>query len=502
MRLAIVLSITLAITCTSAYAYEISYSTTGYRLQNPPTYCIEKPSDSTDSDILVPLAQNALDNWQENLQNAEFKHPEYWKINYKVIPTSGTKSGCDITIDFVSGDQERQSLNTITLGKMFPIQNKIEIYYSNVKTPIIFNVILHEIGHSFGLGHYIADDDEVNQKFSTGDKLAPSLMIPTTQSNPDLIKIMQVDVDKVRSIYGDKGFYGFSDLPLPEAPLPTPTPKPTPSPLPTPSPIPIHPVTPFKYLKINEPEIIVGKYETKTVKISGQVNEELYHKGHPVYILIIKPDQTTEVHRLPITGEGRFEVPISFDSTDPHGTYLVEGSYMEFTDDRTNFEFSIVSDIYEKSSLPGKSTKLFQDDSSIKKQTPKPITETKKETKKEIKSETKTEKKVEKPIKKETKTKSKQTVKDSKTIKISRGQTINEKITGAIPIQLYKKGQRADVSILRPDGTTEAQKIAISNKGKFEHPFSITDRTIPGIYEITISYSGVQVKKFTYQIKN
>ncbi len=116
-----------------------------------------------------------------------------------------------------------------------------------------------------------------------------------------------------------------------------------------------------------------------------------------------------------------------------------------------------------------------------------PIKKIEKETKKEIK-----------PVKETKKNQSK----DTKTIKVLRGQTINEKISGTIPMDLYQKGKPADVSILHPNGKTEMQKITVSSKGKFEHPFSITDRTPPGKYEITISYSGTEVKKFTYEIKN
>lgn len=497
LRLGISICIILGITFTSAYAYEISYNTEYYRLQNPPTYCIEEPYDSSDADILVPLAEDALNNWQKSLQDAEFENPEYWKINSKIISNGGSKSDCDITIHFVGGTQKQQEGYRI-LGTMFYYRDAMEIYHQDIGIEKIFNILVHEIGHSFGLGHYVADDNEVNKKFYSSDKLAPSIMIPTTHNDPSLIKITQIDVDKVRSIYGSQGFYAFSDL----VPPPAEPEKPT---TPIPKPGPLQPVSPFKYLKISEDQIIIGKYESKTVKIAGQINEDIYMKGHPVFLLIIKPDYTTEVHRLPVTGTGYFEVPIKFDSTDPYGSYEVEGSYMEFTDERTNFEFSIISSMYEQYDTPSKkpiTKSVPKADNPSKTITEKPEKkEIKKDTKKEIKEKTKKETKKEiKPAKKEAKKEIKS--KDTKTVKIARGQTTHEKISGAIPMDLYKKGKPADVTILRPDGTTEMQKITISNKGKFEHLFSITDRTIPGKYEITISYSGMIAKKFTYEIKN
>ena len=114
------------------------------------------------------------------------------------------------------------------------------------------------------------------------------------------------------------------------------------------------------------------------------------------------------------------------------------------------------------------------------------------EIKKEIKKETK----------KETKEKTKKQSRDTKTVKIKKGQTITEKITGTIPMNLYERGKTADVTILKPDGKTEMQQVAVGSKGKFEHLFRITDKTIPGKYEITISYAGTEVKKFTYEIRN
>ena len=87
----------------------------------------------------------------------------------------------------------------------------------------------------------------------------------------------------------------------------------------------------------------------------------------------------------------------------------------------------------------------------------------------------------------------------SKTIQTKSGQTILEKINGIIPANLYKKGQKIDVMTLGPDGKIQTQQIA-TNKGKFEYPFRISDNTIPGKYEITISYLGKSLKKLLYEV--
>lgn len=96
------------------------------------------------------------------------------------------------------------------------------------------------------------------------------------------------------------------------------------------------------------------------------------------------------------------------------------------------------------------------------------------------------------------KTSSKQT---TKIIEIRKGQTIIEKVSGNIPMNLYMKGHRADVTVLKPDGKTETQKIVVNGKGMFEHSFSISSDTVPGKYQIIVNYFGNEVKKFTYEVK-
>lgn len=86
----------------------------------------------------------------------------------------------------------------------------------------------------------------------------------------------------------------------------------------------------------------------------------------------------------------------------------------------------------------------------------------------------------------------------TKTIKIKQGQTISEKISGTI--MPYKKGQYAIVSMLKPDGTTNNQKIPLNN-GKLNYSFDISDKTTPGKYQITISYLGQELKKILYKIE-
>jgi len=89
---------------------------------------------------------------------------------------------------------------------------------------------------------------------------------------------------------------------------------------------------------------------------------------------------------------------------------------------------------------------------------------------------------------------------NSKVIQIKNGKAIIEKITVQIPPELYKKGQKANVILLH-DGKTDTQKVLVNSKGKLDYTFKITDKTVPGKYEITINYLGKTIKKFSYEIR-
>jgi hypothetical protein len=88
-----------------------------------------------------------------------------------------------------------------------------------------------------------------------------------------------------------------------------------------------------------------------------------------------------------------------------------------------------------------------------------------------------------------------------KTINIKKGQAIIEKISGSVPKDAYKIGFRADLTIIKPDGSKETQKVVVSNNGKFEHPLLITDKTDLGKYTIVVSYFGQEIKKLAYEIR-
>ena len=75
----------------------------------------------------------------------------------------------------------------------------------------ILKTIIHEMGHTFGLGHYATDDNKVNEKIAKRNESPPSIMFAPAHINPDLRKITDLDIRQVRSIYGSYGFHAFTE---------------------------------------------------------------------------------------------------------------------------------------------------------------------------------------------------------------------------------------------------------------------------------------------------
>lgn len=329
------------------YAFAvISYPSNDQRLKGLPTYCVVEPSglSATDRGKYVNMAKEGIAEWSSELQGIESQNPEVWKITTKVITNNESTFDCDITIYFKETvDQIHKDKDMTTLGIFSPSTQSIDISYSwDLET--IYNIILHEIGHSFGLGHYFSDDDEINKEWYSGEIQSPSIMIPIMNRDPSLMAIMQVDLQKIHSIYGTNGFYAFSPEPIP-TPLPTPKPIIPSKPIIPEKPIipstPIIPVKPFKSMQISEDQIFVSKYDIKYVKITGQLEGITTRVGLPVYVIIKYPDNSFQTHEIRVSKTGYFELPLVFDGNSKKGQYEVEASYLDHMDYGMNFHFYV-----------------------------------------------------------------------------------------------------------------------------------------------------------------
>jgi predicted secreted protein with PEFG-CTERM motif len=327
---------------------EISYPTIDYRLKELPTYCIVDPENFSTSErrTYATLAERAVAKWDRALHYSGAEHIEYWKMDSKIIPFGNEQNDCTIVIYFVenasftSGDEFVNAAGWFSAGYTPP---KIVIGVENFSERTITNTLLHEIGHSFGLGHYVSDDPELNDHWNSGKIPSPSIMVEILNSNPLLQYIEDVDVQKVLSIYGSNGFKGFStNIPIPEPPIKPKIPK-----------------FPFYNIHIMHNEIILESYGTTYSKITGMIKESEFLKGHPVFITIIKSDGTLDVHKISTAKSGYFELPLLFDKNSPTGYYSVIASYLGHID--TSMEFSFLVNFKEIISVPNEEKEISSD---------------------------------------------------------------------------------------------------------------------------------------------
>jgi hypothetical protein len=330
---------------------EIFFPSTNFRLYSIPTYCVVIPNDpisEQQKNQWVSLGESAVLAWEEKLKDAEEINDNLWDINVKIV-TEDESENCGINIIF----KDKPSLTGTIAGFFTWPPGSVTIYYLQlelcglftcyddetfVSDDVIYAVALHEIGHSFGLDHYVSDNIDTNSKWQSSSNTPPSIMIPTIHNNPSLQEITNADTSKVREIYGSEGFYAFSSIPIPQ-----PTPE---IPEPTPEIIePIIPDRPFSALKVSEKIIEVQDHQQQIIKISGSVSDDNLLRGHPVIITIHKPDQSIQILKTGTANSGYFETLLIFDKNSLRGNYQVSASYIEHVDKSMDVSFEIVDKI-------------------------------------------------------------------------------------------------------------------------------------------------------------
>ena len=187
---------------------------------NPPTYCVILPSNpeiypNVSQDFALQFV-DAVNLWSQKLIAENPDNEKNWIMKSIIFSEFEFKKNldkCDIPV--------KMELEIRASGYFCPDTNQywercgaapkdgadwIVVHMSRFSLPIIldsfFDTSLHEIGHSLGLDHAKNNSD-------------PSVM----GKNPDVIgRITQMDVDSVKSIYGEKGFFAFNTPPASSTP--------------------------------------------------------------------------------------------------------------------------------------------------------------------------------------------------------------------------------------------------------------------------------------------
>lgn len=222
----------------NAFGYSVNYEIIGKTIFGIPTVCTTPFSDpnlfETEVKMLFYQARASTQEWHSQLQIANRYNQDNWKINYLQLKSEDDSSNCDIIIKFEPKPKD-PSLHYVALGEtqipedtddpiiviiyyqnigLCQTEDPYYIYYNPCYTRGTFtersigNTIRHELGHAFGLGHYVSDDMQLNKDWASGGRPSPSIMIITEHENPHQIMMLPVDIEKLRSIYGDEGFAG------------------------------------------------------------------------------------------------------------------------------------------------------------------------------------------------------------------------------------------------------------------------------------------------------
>lgn len=227
-----------------AIAAEITYEPNGVMVRNNPTVCSIQPIDSdlskNELDKFSTQTRSSIDDWEQKLKSEAGKSNwSNWEINHKHLTYDKLNSdsilGCDFVVMFSKTPPNLGFWGILGLAMSDYETGKtlIEIYYSipelcdsgerEREGDIIYiiqvpcygdmmlsdhlgGVISHEMGHGFGLGHYMSSDEEVTLEWNKGLSPTPSIMVETSYDNSDELRIAPKDIEKLMDIYGTDGF--------------------------------------------------------------------------------------------------------------------------------------------------------------------------------------------------------------------------------------------------------------------------------------------------------
>lgn len=216
------------------------------RLKHSPVLCaMESQPDSQFPGIgkeLLDKTEYAVMDWNDKLNQGYGKHPA-WNITLIEVPLAKQKTfdnlTCDITMNYFKKPSNPQ-LEFVAAGVTIPNfeegKTRIEIYYDGIQVLARYTQwtvggttyyeyipyptytgflasnaqldasILHEMGHSLGLGHYMVSNNEL-QRIIHGQEDMPSIMIPIeTAIGVTYFDITPLDIAEFKSIYGLNGF--------------------------------------------------------------------------------------------------------------------------------------------------------------------------------------------------------------------------------------------------------------------------------------------------------